>query len=97
MTRLIVVSRTPKGVWLSWLGPRDKCRFVLNSARKRWASPTQEEALESLRARKKRQLEIYQDRVKRAQEVVAFIKNAHQELTNGKEYSIHVRPTYETI
>lgn len=51
-----VVRETPKGVWLD-LGLGD-LRFVRRDARKRWACPTPEEALDSFRARKERQLRI---------------------------------------
>jgi hypothetical protein len=51
-----VVRHTAKGVWiyLSW---RHKDKFILNDARVRWAYPTKEEALNSYRMRKLRQIE----------------------------------------
>lgn len=50
-----VEKRTPKGVWIHY--GLDK-KFVLLYGRKRFAYPTKEEALESLIARKKRQIRI---------------------------------------
>ena len=64
LLRFVVVKRTPKGAWISrcW-GPQDpfcltssEKRFVLDSARKRYAYPTQAEALTSFRIRKERQI-----------------------------------------
>lgn len=51
-----VLKYTQRGVWLDYYGGGKK--FVLNEARKRFACPTKEEALESFRARKKRQIKI---------------------------------------
>jgi hypothetical protein len=55
-----VIKRTPKGVWLS-MGFGEK-RFVLLTARKRYALPTKAEALESFLLRKSRQEDIYNHR-----------------------------------
>lgn len=55
-----IERRTRKGAWVCG-------RFVLLSARKRYACPTQDEAMESFIARKKRQLSIHQYAVARAQ------------------------------
>lgn len=55
-----VIKRTPKGAWID-LGWGDK-RFVLLTARKRYALPTQAEALESFILRKSRQEDIYNNR-----------------------------------
>lgn len=52
-----VVKVTPKGVWLrqgAWGSPR----FVLRTARKQYASPTNNAALAGFIARKKRQIRI---------------------------------------
>lgn len=55
-----VLKITPKGVWINDYGRR---RFVLNSARKKYACPTFEEAKESFRARKQRQLRILRGQI----------------------------------
>lgn len=59
-----VVKRTPKGAWID-LGFGSR-RFVLLTARKRYALPTQGEALESFILRKQKQEGIYQGRVAKA-------------------------------
>lgn len=65
--RWTVEKHTPKGVRL-------ECgRFVLRDARKRWACPTIEEALESFKARKKLQIKIHQATIKRAEKALAKI------------------------
>lgn len=56
LLRLPVVKTTPCGVWITdEIGRR---RFVLRDARKRYACPTQAEALSSFQARKERQKRI---------------------------------------
>jgi hypothetical protein len=64
-----VVKTTPKGVWLNVYGDR---RFVLNEARKRFACPTVELAHESFKARKKRQIKIYESRIKDARQALVL-------------------------
>lgn len=54
LQKIPVLHYTPKGVWLDWKGRS----FVLTDARKRWACPTEKEAMVSFLARKKRQLGI---------------------------------------
>jgi hypothetical protein len=68
LRRYRVVKVTPCGVQL------DIGRFVKTTARKRFACPTEAEALESFKARKRRQLGILQaqaSRVQRALDIVA--------------------------
>ena len=56
---------TPKGAWV--------CnRFVLLTATKRWACPTEEEALESFMARKRKQIRILSIQLARAQADLAL-------------------------
>ena len=64
LLRFVVVKRNPKGAWISrcW-GPQDvlhftssEKRFVLDGARKRYAFPTEAEALNSFVIRKSRQI-----------------------------------------
>jgi hypothetical protein len=50
-----VLKDTPSGVWVSVYGQR---RFVKTDAKKRFACPTESEALESYHARKRRQVKI---------------------------------------
>jgi hypothetical protein len=76
-----LVKRTPKGVWLipwyefvdetaGWSYLKSVARFVLLGAQRRFACPTQEEAETSFRARKKKQISIYQARIQRAEEAL---------------------------
>ena len=67
LIKIPVRKHTPKGVWLGWSAPG---RFVLTSARKRYACPTAEEAKESFIARKKRQASIYRARLRDAEEAI---------------------------
>lgn len=70
--KFAVVSRTPKGVWL-YLGFGGK-RFVLNSATKRFADPTEERAKISFLARKEKQRAIYQARADKITWVIQKMK-----------------------
>lgn len=71
-----VAKVTPKGVWLGdalgrWgAGPR----FVLMSANKRYALPTQEAALESFMARKAQQMRILGKQLEHAESAHALAK-----------------------
>jgi hypothetical protein len=59
-----VVKETSKGVWIETsLGLLGK-RFVLHDARKKYAHPTMELAKESFIARKKKQMKIYNAKLK---------------------------------
>lgn len=62
-----VVKVTAKGVWIrvGWI--RATNRFVLLSARRRFAAPTQQLALESFLARKHRQIGILMRQINRAE------------------------------
>lgn len=62
-----VTRRTPRGVWLDCHGLP---RFVLAGARKRFACPTREEALESFRARKRRQARLLRDQLRRVEQAL---------------------------
>lgn len=66
-----VEKETPKGVWLRSTFFR---RFVLRDARKKYACPSKEAALESFLARKKKQRNIYAARVARAENAMSLAK-----------------------
>lgn len=59
----LVVSRTRRGTWIDVWGRK---KFLLDGARKRYACPTKEEALESYRARKKKQIAILERQLEKA-------------------------------
>lgn len=65
---LRVLRHTPKGVWVEGRGNRP--RFVLRDAHKRYACPTREDALESFRARKRRQAGILRAQAKNAEQAL---------------------------
>lgn len=69
LIELTVTKVTPKGVWVTqFMTPR----FVLTAANKRYALPTKEEALESLLARKARQIRILESQLKGVREAAAL-------------------------
>jgi hypothetical protein len=63
-----VIRRTPKGAWLNAGRPR----FVLLESRKRYACPTPEEAWESWRKRKERQLIILRSQLDHVTEALSL-------------------------
>lgn len=64
-----VLRHTPKGVWLDDYSERG--RFVLRDARRRWACPTREDAVESFLARKRRQAGILNARLEMVRSAIA--------------------------
>jgi hypothetical protein len=56
---------TPKGAWVCG-------QFVLLTGRKRWACPTEQEALESFIARKRKHIRILSSQLSRAQADLAL-------------------------
>lgn len=65
---LKVIKNTPKGIWLT-KGFGDK-HFVLLNSRKKYASPTIKEAMESFRARKLKEAAIHRKRAQQAIEAL---------------------------
>jgi len=78
-----IIKRTEKGAWISlnpWFTFDDshfQCgkRFVLLTAKKKYACPTKQEALESFIARKHRQIEIYEARLEQAKKALEKAKS----------------------
>jgi hypothetical protein len=68
-----VVRTTPRGVWLRESPHGDELRFVLASARRRFACPTEAEAAASFRARKRRQIGIHRARAALAERALALV------------------------
>lgn len=65
-----VLSKTPKGVWLDLdIGQK---RLVLHGTRKQWASPTEREAWEHFRARKRRQILILRTQLRYAEQALSW-------------------------
>jgi hypothetical protein len=67
-----VIRETSKGVWINDYG---KDRFVLLTARKKFACRTKEEALESFIARKNRQIKILSDQLEKAKLAKKYAEN----------------------
>jgi len=69
LRKYTVIRRTPKGAWIREYG-RD--RFVLLTARKRFACNTKDEALESFIARKEAQIRKLRGQLKKAKADLAL-------------------------
>lgn len=72
LDRYPVIKHTPKGVWIARY--YDK-KFILKSAKKQWACPTEEQAKASYVARKKRQIKILSNKLN---EVRVFLAQLEQ-------------------
>ena len=68
-----VNRRTPKGAWIGG-------RFVLLTATKRWACNTEDEALESFKARKQKQIAILTSKLRLAERELALTDPNYVEL-----------------
>lgn len=78
-----VLKVTPKGVWLACSTLYSEKRFVRREARKRFACPTKEEAMESFIARKNRQRQIYSARVRHINEVLNLVEKERGKLLHA--------------
>lgn len=65
-----VLKYTPKGAWIDNYGTR---RFVLASARKRYAHATKDDALVAFKERKRRQLWILKNQVAHVEEIILLV------------------------
>lgn len=87
-----VIRETKTGVWLLSFGVK---RFAKLEARKRFACPTIEEALESFLARKARQSSIYKARLEDIEEAIYKAKEdfelrKREKLKRPYDYTEHV-------
>lgn len=80
LQRLPVIKRTPKGVWVNDYGTK---RFVLDRARKRYACPTPEEAVESLLARKRRRAAILRSQLSDTERAIELAEIALNKRKGG--------------
>lgn len=80
-----IISHTPKGFWIRYFLRR---RFVLNTARKRFACLTIEDARESYIARKKAQARIYKARLHIAEKILAHVESGHWEGQVGWHFNL---------
>lgn len=70
--RYHIKRKTPCGVWIDTGYSSEK--FILTKARKKWACPTEEEAIESFKFRKRRQVKILKAQLERAQQALNTIE-----------------------
>ena len=66
-----VIKQTSKGVWIKFYSDR---KFVLLAGRKKFAYPTKEEAINSLKRRKQRQLQIIEGMERIANNIIQQIE-----------------------
>ena len=81
LDRFEIVKKTQCGAWIKLYGGKKK--FILNNTYKKWACATPEIALESFRARKKKQVRILKSQLKRAE--AALIADPETTLSLGFE------------
>ena len=70
-----IIKWTPKGAWIDvglGVGHREDQKFVLLTARKRYACLTLEEAMESFKYRKKRQIKKLNAQLRQAEKALAL-------------------------
>jgi hypothetical protein len=79
-----VVKTTPCGAWIGVFGFNEDKRFVRLTAKKKYACVTEHEALESLKARKLRQIQILSAQLEKAENVLALCNMKLEELA-GQE------------
>jgi hypothetical protein len=72
-----IIKETPKGVWIKRNYIKDK--FILLTAKKKFACRTKEEALESFIARKNRQIEILSGQLEIAKLAKKYAENGQIE------------------
>lgn len=78
---------TPKGVWVNLGG--GYLRFILASAKKRYACPTKEEALASFIARKECQVSILFHQLETAKHCLHLGRKMKETPLNKTEYDIY--------
>lgn len=84
----LVLQYTPQGVWLHSHG-FDNRRWCKLKAHKRFACPTVEEAFESFKARKEKQIRIYTQKVSRSKQAIRLAaKKARVTLPEDEELQL---------
>lgn len=86
-----VIRHTPKGVWLDisewgyWDRDFQPERFVLSSARRRFACPTPEEAVQSLQARTARRIKHLETSLRRARVTLEWLGERHGQARDAQQ------------
>jgi hypothetical protein len=78
-----VIKETPCGYWIKLFDCFDDKKWVSKGGKKRYAYPTEEEALTSFKARKRRQIQILENQLTRAR---AALRMANSETGRGREW-----------
>lgn len=73
MLQIPVVKVTPKGVWLEWSTQWSDLKFQCHNWTKKFACATIDEAVASYRARKARQIGIYEARLRTARRCLELL------------------------
>jgi phosphopentomutase len=88
MKRFDIIRRTPKGAWISrffnW--PVDRDKFVLLTARKQYASETEEKAVRQFLRRKERHRSILISQISDIDKAIALASN-YKDKWNEKNIS----------
>lgn len=87
LTTFRVVRLTPTGAWLT-PHPIVSPRFARRDARKRYACPTKQEALESFFARKRRQKSIYEARIRQVEEAMVLAAREQKKLDENNPQKV---------
>lgn len=90
-----VIKRTPKGAWinLGYAWEKDpKKKFILDNARRRWAYPTVELALNSFRIRKERQIRHCNDMIENAN--IALLKVGFKAIDPASRFNQHFEESW---
>jgi len=69
----VVLRATAKGVWIKMFGLNKEEKFVHLGAKKQYASPTKEQAMQCYKSRKKRQIEILSYKLDKARKALSLI------------------------
>jgi hypothetical protein len=80
-----VIKETPCGYWIKLFDCFDDKKWVSKTGKKRYAYPTEEEALTSFKARKRRQIEILESQLTRARVALQAVRS---ETGRGREWFI---------
>jgi hypothetical protein len=83
-----VVKETPKGVWLALFEFSSLKRFVLLDARKKFACPTKEEAMESFLARKRKQVKILSNQLRHVKEAIQIAEDLCRKISPEETLSV---------
>ena len=84
-----IIKQTAKGVWIENYNSK---KFVLLTGRKRFAYPTKEEAINSLKCRKQRQLQIIKGMERIANNIIQQIEQ--KDINEYKVYSTQLTTDY---